>query len=231
MHSPSALQTCPSPQVLPGSTGEFMQLPVALHSSTVQALLSLAHASPASRKPSAGQLALAPVQNSATSQLLPTATPRHSTSGGDRLHVPLLPSRSQASHAPSQALLQHTLSTQWPSVHWLSALQASPLPSARRARPVGTVVSLGTRTVHRALAGAGGRLSRAEVGRAGGRARAPARQRQAGALAPGLRARITGSRARRVTAPAVHARPAEALGVRGARVPGPRRAAHLSPSQ
>jgi hypothetical protein len=42
------------------------------------------------------------------------------------LHVPTLPATLQASHAPSQAVLQHTPSTQLPLPHWLAAPHAPP---------------------------------------------------------------------------------------------------------
>ena len=42
------------------------------------------------------------------------------------LHVPTLPATLQASHAPSQAVSQHTPSTQLPLEHWPSAPQDSP---------------------------------------------------------------------------------------------------------
>jgi hypothetical protein len=41
-------------------------------------------------------------------------------------HVPALPERLQASHAPEQAALQQTPSTQIPLVHSLAAPQAAP---------------------------------------------------------------------------------------------------------
>jgi hypothetical protein len=44
------------------------------------------------------------------------------------LHVPMLPDRLQASHAPPlQAVLQHTPSTQLPLPHSLAAEQVAPL--------------------------------------------------------------------------------------------------------
>jgi hypothetical protein len=42
------------------------------------------------------------------------------------LHVPTLPATLQASHAPPQAVLQQTPSTQLPLPHWLSAEQVVP---------------------------------------------------------------------------------------------------------
>jgi hypothetical protein len=46
---------------------------------------------------------------------------------GAMLHVPTLPGRLQASHAPPlHELLQHTPSTQLPLPHWLVAEQVAP---------------------------------------------------------------------------------------------------------
>jgi len=41
--------------------------------------------------------------------------------------VPVEPALSQASHWPSQAVVQHTPSTQLPERHWVAAVQAMPL--------------------------------------------------------------------------------------------------------
>jgi hypothetical protein len=48
----------------------------------------------------------------------------------------MLPEVLQASHAPPQAVLQHTPSTQWPLVHWLEALQELPLDCFARQVPL-----------------------------------------------------------------------------------------------
>ncbi len=42
------------------------------------------------------------------------------------LHMPTLPARLHASHAPPQAALQHTPSTHWPLPHWLLVEHATP---------------------------------------------------------------------------------------------------------
>jgi hypothetical protein len=53
------------------------------------------------------------------------------------MHVPVLPATLQAWHEPQLALPQHTLSTQWPVPHWLSAVQAAPCEAlATHAPPV-----------------------------------------------------------------------------------------------
>ena len=44
-----------------------------------------------------------------------------------KVQVPTVPARLQASHAPPQAVLQQTPSTQLPEVHSLAAAQAVPL--------------------------------------------------------------------------------------------------------
>jgi hypothetical protein len=43
--------------------------------------------------------------------------------------VPTLPVRLHASHAPLQAVLQQTPSTQLPLPHWLAAVHVPPLSS------------------------------------------------------------------------------------------------------
>jgi hypothetical protein len=45
---------------------------------------------------------------------------------GMGLHVPFAAARSHRSHVPAQALLQQTLSAQWPEPHWLSIVHALP---------------------------------------------------------------------------------------------------------
>jgi hypothetical protein len=56
--------------------------------------------------------------------------------GGTGEQLPALPGRLQASHAPSQAVLQHTPSTQWLLAHCSARVHVSPAPSlGTQARP------------------------------------------------------------------------------------------------
>src|SRR5205823_2272106 len=51
------------------------------------------------------------------------------------VHVPAVPARSHAWHWPSQAVSQHTPSTQWPLPHWSAAPHVPPGGSLGTHRP------------------------------------------------------------------------------------------------
>lgn len=127
---PEPLHTRPEPQEVPADT-KWVQTPVPLHTSRVQALLSLVQIVPEEANPSAGQLLLLPVQYSVTSQ--GPVAPRQAVvedclaSAGQLDEVPV--QYSATSHVPAEARhivlagLKLQLLVDWLGSHtWQAAL-------------------------------------------------------------------------------------------------------------
>src|SRR5262249_36177400 len=98
------VQISPEPHAVPAATNGCVQLPVPSHTSLVHALPSLVHVAPEPWKPLAGQLALLPVQYSATShtplEVRHWVAPEANPSAGQLLLAPV--PHSATSHVPAE---------------------------------------------------------------------------------------------------------------------------------